>query len=48
LQARKEKLESYDAVLTARTQWVEQVGLVVESLVVFLGSVRKPKKYDFL
>ena len=40
LQARKEKLESYDAVLTARTQWVEQVGLVVESLVVFLRECR--------
>ena len=40
LQARKEKFESYDGVLTARTQWVEQVGLVVESLVVFLRECR--------
>ena len=40
LQARKEKFESYDGVLTARTQWVEQVGLIVESLVVFLRECR--------
>lgn len=40
LQTRKENVEAYGGVLTARVQWVEEVGLVEESLVVFLRECR--------
>ena len=40
LQARKEKVEAYDRLLEARTQWVGQVGNVLSCIEIFLRECR--------
>lgn len=40
LQARKERVEAYDRLLEAKTQWVEQVGNVLECVEIFLRECR--------
>ena len=40
LQARKERVEAYDRLLEAKSQWVGQVGNVLESVEIFLRECR--------
>ena len=40
LQARKERVEAYDRLLEAKTQWVGQVGNVLECIEIFLRECR--------